>query len=52
MQASGSSAFTCTIGMSKPFARSDAYRVERASHGSVVKPIWLLAMMCSTPPVE
>src|SRR5205807_2154154 len=45
-----SSALTCTIGTSKPLARSDAQRVERASSGSVVKPTWLLVMMCTVPP--
>ena len=52
MQASTSSAFTWMIGTSKPFARSEAQRVERASSGSVVKPSWLLVMMWSEPPVE
>ena len=27
-----------------------AQRVERASSGSVVKPIWLLVMRCTVPP--
>ena len=49
--ASGSSALTWTIGMSKPLARSLEYRVERPSAGSVVKPTWLLAIRCSVPPV-
>ena len=48
---SGSSAFTWMIGLSKPFARSLEYRVERPSAGSVVKPIWLFAITCSVPPV-
>jgi hypothetical protein len=37
-QASASSALTWMIGMSNPFARSEAYRVERASSISVVNP--------------
>ena len=49
--ASVSSAFTWTIGMSKPLARSLEYRVERPSSGSVVKPTWLLAIRWSVPPV-
>ena len=52
MQASTSSALTWMIGMSKPLARSDAQRVERASSGSVVKPIWLLVIRCSVPPTR
>ena len=52
MQASTSSAFTWMIGMSNPLAGSDAYRVERASSGSVVKPSWLLAIRWIVPPVE
>jgi hypothetical protein len=51
-QASGSSALTWMIGMSKPLARSDAYRVERASSMSVVKPTWLLVIRWSVPPVR
>ena len=43
--ASGSSAFTCTIGVSNSLARSLEKRVERPSSGSVVNPTWLLAMM-------
>ena len=35
MQAGTSSALTWMIGTSKPFARSEAQRVERASSGSV-----------------
>ncbi len=41
MHACTSSALTWMIGTSKPFARSEAQRVERASSGSVVKPTWL-----------
>ena len=52
MQASTSSALTWMIGMSKPLARSEAQRVERASSGSVVKPIWLLVIRCSVPPTR
>ena len=52
MQASTSSAFTWTMGMSKPLAMSLAYRVERLSSGSVVKPTWLFTMMWMVPPVE
>src|ERR1035437_4141345 len=44
------SALTWMIGTSKPFARSEAQRVERASSGSVVKPTWLFMMMCTVPP--
>ena len=51
MAASGSSAFTWKIGVSKPLARSVEYRVERPSSGSVVNPTWLLAMTWSVPPV-
>ena len=50
MQASTSSALTWMIGMSNPFARSDAHRVERASSGSVVKPIWLFMIRWRVPP--
>ncbi len=50
--ASGSSALTCTIGTSNPLARSDEYRVERPSRGSVVNPIWLFVIRCRVPPVE
>ena len=49
--ASGSSAFTWMIGLSKPFARSLEYLVERPSAGSVVNPTWLFAIRCSVPPV-
>ena len=48
----GSSALTCTIGTSNPLARSDEYRVERPSRGSVVNPIWLFVIRCRVPPVE
>ncbi len=51
MTASMSSALTWITGMSKPRARSLAECVERDSCGSVVKPIWLLAMMWIVPPV-
>ena len=50
MHAGTSSALTWMIGTSKPLARSEAQRVERASSGSVVKPIWLLVMRCTVPP--
>jgi hypothetical protein len=40
------------IGTSNPFARSEEYRVERPSFGSVVKPIWLFVIRCRVPPVE
>ena len=40
--ASTASALTWMMGTSKPLARSDAHRVERASSVSVVKPTWLL----------
>ena len=50
MQAGTSSALTWMIGTSKPFARSEAQRVERASSGSVVKPIWLLVIRWTVPP--
>ena len=50
MQAGTSSALTWMIGTSKPLARSEAQRVERASSGSVVKPIWLFMMMWTVPP--
>ena len=46
-----SSAFTWMTGTSKPRARSLTWYVERESYGSVVKPIWLLAMMWTVPPV-
>ena len=49
-QAATSSALTWMIGTSKPFARSEAQRVERASSGSVVKPTWLFWIRCSEPP--
>ena len=52
MAASGSSAFTWTIGTSNPFARSLEYLVDLPSAGSVVKPTWLFAIRCSVPPVE
>ena len=51
MAPSGSSALTWMIGVSKPFARSLEYRVERPSSGSVVNPTWLFAIRCSVPPV-
>ena len=50
--ASASSPLTWMIGISNPFAMSLAYRVERASTGSVVNPIWLLTMRCSVPPTR
>ena len=50
MQAATSSALTWMIGTSKPLARSEAHRVERASSGSVVKPTWLFWIRCSVPP--
>ena len=50
MQAGTSSALTWMIGTSKPFARSEAQRVERASSGSVVKPTWLFVIRCTVPP--
>ena len=50
MHAATSSALTWMIGTSKPFARSDAQVVERASSGSVVKPTWLFWMMWIVPP--
>ena len=46
-----SSPFTWITGMSNPRARSLTWYVERASLGSVVKPIWLLAITCTVPPV-
>ncbi len=50
--ASGSSPFTCSTGDSIILTMSVQYRVERVSRGSeVVKPIWLLMMMCTVPPV-
>jgi hypothetical protein len=50
--ASGSSPFTWKTGASIIFATSEQYGVERASGGSlVVKPIWLLMMMCTVPPL-
>jgi hypothetical protein len=50
MHAATSSALTWMIGQSKPFARSEAQRVDRASSGSVVKPTWLFWIRCSVPP--
>ena len=52
MQPSTSSALTWMIGTLNPFAMSEAYGVERASSGSVVKPTWLSVMMWTVPPVE
>ena len=49
--ASGSSPFTWKIGASIIFATSVQYLVERASPGSVVKPIWLLMTKWTVPPV-
>ena len=51
--ASGSSPFTCNTGASTIFTMSVQNTEERMSRGSeVVKPIWLLMMMCTVPPVE
>ncbi|MDT4844558.1 hypothetical protein FQZ97_785240 [compost metagenome] len=50
--ASGSSPLTCSTGASTPLTMSVQYSVERRSRGSeVVKPIWLLMIRCTVPPV-
>ena len=48
----GSSPFTWNIGASIIFATSVQYCVERASAGSVVKPIWLFTMRWIVPPMR
>src|SRR5919112_6171863 len=50
--ASGSSPFTWKIGASTILATSDGYGEEREKRGSVVKPIWLLMMKWTEPPVR
>ena len=51
--ASGSSPLTCSTGASTILTISVQNTEERISRGSeVVKPIWLLMMMCTVPPVE
>src|SRR5436305_1294980 len=47
----GACVFPWKIGASIIFAMSVAYIDERASSGSVVKPIWLFTTMCTVPPV-
>ena len=49
--ASGSSPLTWKIGASTPFAKSEGYGEERENDGLVVKPIWLLTMTWTVPPV-
>ena len=51
--ASGSSPLTWNTGASTIFTTSVQYSVERASRVSeVVKPIWLLTMTWTVPPVR
>lgn len=49
MTASGSSALACKMGAPTVLATSVGCRLERASHGAVVKPTWLLITRCNVP---